>query len=84
MESLPQPVRDTLLFLYGPDKWWRIWAMLMTACVIFLIPKGTRRAAGIAFVALFCCAHIWQYLQTAYKQFTPEPYAAPAKKKKYL
>lgn len=83
MIKLPPSVQSVLDTLYGEDKWWRVWAMLMTVCVVLWFPRNTRRLGAIAFISLAIASVIWHYLQTAYIQYTPSDtsIAAPVKKK---
>ncbi len=82
MIKLLPSVQSVLDTLYGADEWWRVWAMLMTVCVVLWFPRATRRLGAIAFISLAVACVIWHYLQRAYQDYTPpnKTIAAPVKK----
>jgi hypothetical protein len=70
--TVPPAVHNILELLYGEDKWYRAWAMVMTFCAVLCLVRATRRLGAIGFVGFFVVANIWNFINVAYKQFTPQ------------
>jgi hypothetical protein len=69
--SIPPAVHTLLEALYGDDKWYRCWAMVLTFCAVLCLVRVTRRLGAMSFVGIFAAAAVYHFLQDAYYQFTP-------------
>lgn len=70
-----------LIDIYGPEQPHRHWFIGMTMCVLMLFFKNYRRIGGIGLVSLICAMFMWDWLNEAYKQYTPDPHPTPKVKK---
>jgi hypothetical protein len=55
---------------YGPDNPQRGWYIVLTACIVLFLNKGSRRFGGIMFIVVLVSMFMWDWLAEVYRQFT--------------